>query len=166
MSSFAAILCTVQHYDIHLFLGASEFILLLNLTFVSFQLNKIKTLRNIRDYLNFLVRISHLKPPFTQAFNLPILILIRNFSQRGGFFIECGALDGETRSNTLVFEKELGWKGLLVEGDPKNFELVKKKNRKAWSANVCLSTKPYPNKVRGADGLWINDERTDVNSLH
>lgn len=30
--------------------------------------------------------------------------------QKGGFFIESGALDGETRSNTLFLEKELGWK--------------------------------------------------------
>ncbi|CAL4124962.1 unnamed protein product [Meganyctiphanes norvegica] len=67
--------------------------------------------------------------------------------QKNGFFIECGALDGETRSNTLVFEKELGWSGLLIEGDPKNFQLVQKKNRKAWSINTCLSSKPYPNTV-------------------
>ncbi|XP_047475703.1 protein Star-like isoform X3 [Penaeus chinensis] len=64
-----------------------------------------------------------------------------------GFFIECGALDGETRSNTLVFEKRYGWKGVLIEGDPKNFNLMKEKHRKAWSVNACLSTHPYPNTV-------------------
>ncbi|XP_068222502.1 uncharacterized protein [Palaemon carinicauda] len=67
--------------------------------------------------------------------------------QENGFFIECGALDGETRSNTLVFEKRLGWSGVLIEGDPKNFELVTKKNRKAWTVNGCLSTFSYPNTV-------------------
>ncbi|KAA0188379.1 hypothetical protein HAZT_HAZT007281 [Hyalella azteca] len=34
--------------------------------------------------------------------------------QRGGFFVECGGLDGELRSNTLFFERFRGWKGLVV----------------------------------------------------
>ncbi|XP_042870470.1 protein Star-like [Penaeus japonicus] len=67
--------------------------------------------------------------------------------QKDGFFVECGALDGETRSNTLVFEKRFGWKGILIEGDPKNFDLMKAKHRKAWTVNACLSTYPYPNTV-------------------
>ncbi|KAL7640214.1 UNVERIFIED_CONTAM: hypothetical protein RMT77_009628 [Armadillidium vulgare] len=67
--------------------------------------------------------------------------------KRNGFFIECGALDGETRSNSLVFEKWYGWEGVLIEGDPKNFKLVLQKNRKAWSVPACLSTLAYPNVV-------------------
>ena len=69
-------------------------------------------------------------------------------SQSGGFFIECGALDGETRSNTLVLEQELGWKGLLVEADLRNYDTLLTKHRKAWSVQACLSTVQYPNKVR------------------
>ena len=34
--------------------------------------------------------------------------------QQEGFFIEAGAYDGEEFSNSLYFEKEKGWKGLLV----------------------------------------------------
>ncbi|KAA0199613.1 hypothetical protein HAZT_HAZT008559 [Hyalella azteca] len=64
-----------------------------------------------------------------------------------GTEVECGALDGETRSNSLVFEKTLGWRGLLIEGDPKNYELVRKKNRKAWTVGACLSTKPHPHSI-------------------
>ena len=41
--------------------------------------------------------------------------------KRDGFFIECGALDGETRSNSLLFERFRGWTGLLVEADPVNY---------------------------------------------
>ncbi|RXG51209.1 Protein Star, partial [Armadillidium vulgare] len=66
---------------------------------------------------------------------------------RNGFFIECGALDGETRSNSLIFEKRYGWEGVLIEGDPKNFRLVLEKNRKVWSVPACLSTLAYPNAV-------------------
>lgn len=62
------------------------------------------------------------------------------------FFVECGALDGETRSNTLYFER-MGWNGLLIEADPLNFKKLVKKNRKAWSSNTCLSTKTYPTLV-------------------
>eukprot|EP01031_Cornospumella_fuschlensis_P032780 gene32780-39633_t len=35
--------------------------------------------------------------------------------QIGGTFLEIGALDGVTYSNTWFFEKKLGWKGILVE---------------------------------------------------
>ncbi|XP_069693717.1 uncharacterized protein [Periplaneta americana] len=67
--------------------------------------------------------------------------------QREGFFIECGALDGETRSNTLVFERHLNWSGLLIEADPLNFAKMVTKNRKAYLSPTCLSIKPYPMMV-------------------
>ena len=40
--------------------------------------------------------------------------------QTGGFFVECGALDGELRSNTLTLERDYGWRGVLIEADPEN----------------------------------------------
>lgn len=64
--------------------------------------------------------------------------------QEKGFFIECGALDGEIRSNTLFMEQNLGWEGVLIEADPENFEKVKHKNRKAWAVPACLSTLSTP----------------------
>ena len=45
--------------------------------------------------------------------------------KRNGFFIEAGALNGEMGSNSLSLEIDLGWSGLLAEGDPLNIELVK-----------------------------------------
>ena len=38
--------------------------------------------------------------------------------QWGGTFIEIGALDGISISNTLYFEKRWDWRGLLIEGHP------------------------------------------------
>lgn len=50
----------------------------------------------------------------------------------GGYFVEVGANDGITYSNTLLLEK-YGWKGILVEPDPRAFTLLVK-NRSA----ICL----------------------------
>jgi hypothetical protein len=69
-----------------------------------------------------------------------------------GFFIECGANDGELLSNTLELEKK-GWTGLLVEAHPELGKSLLKKNRKAWFADVCLS--PFNNitEIQLASGL-------------
>lgn len=61
-----------------------------------------------------------------------------------GFYVECGALDGETRSNTLMLERLRSWEGLLIEADPANYKLLKKKHRKAFTINACLSIYPFP----------------------
>lgn len=49
--------------------------------------------------------------------------------RRGGTFIEIGALDGVLHSNTLFFEKELEWKGTLVEANPEEFLKIMKGDR-------------------------------------
>ncbi|KAA0192444.1 hypothetical protein HAZT_HAZT007910 [Hyalella azteca] len=65
---------------------------------------------------------------------------------KGGIFIEAGALDGESMSNTLRLETHQGWSGLLVEADSVSFEKLLAKNRKSWSLNACLSPYPYPSQ--------------------
>ena len=42
---------------------------------------------------------------------------------KNGFFIEIGAYDGITYSNTYNLEKNKKWTGLLVEPTKENFEL-------------------------------------------
>ncbi len=61
-------------------------------------------------------------------------------SRRRGVFVEAGAADGESISNTLWLERELGWTGLLVEGLPSAFSELRKKRRRAWLAPVCVSS--------------------------
>ena len=44
--------------------------------------------------------------------------LQRYLDFRDGFFVEAGANDGYTQSNTFFLERKRGWRGLLVEGIP------------------------------------------------
>ncbi|KAK4310868.1 hypothetical protein Pmani_017601 [Petrolisthes manimaculis] len=80
-----------------------------------------------------------------QALNFILKTVVKLFKeQRGGFFVEAGAFDGEKGSNTLWLEKHQNWTGLLVEPDPYNFQKLVHKQRKAWASNTCLSPHPYP----------------------
>jgi len=45
---------------------------------------------------------------------------------KSGYFIELGANDGISQSNTMYLEKYLGWSGLLIEPHLPNFEKLKK----------------------------------------
>ena len=69
--------------------------------------------------------------------------------KRDGFFIEAGAWDGEYLSNTLFFERERNWAGLLVEANRLAFRtMVLRETRKgSLAANVCLSVNNYPRKM-------------------
>ena len=68
--------------------------------------------------------------------------------QENGFYVECGALNGEKGSNTLFFEKVRKWNGILIEADPSTFRDLKSKHRKAFAINACLNPNPYPARVR------------------
>jgi hypothetical protein len=61
------------------------------------------------------------------------------WGQTGGISIEMGALDGTpaTNSMTHALEDLFGWKRILIEGDPRHREGLKKSTR-AFSANVAI----------------------------
>ncbi len=44
-----------------------------------------------------------------------LFVLLETDSKRGGFFVEFGATDGVTLSNTYILEKAYGWHGILAE---------------------------------------------------
>ncbi len=46
-------------------------------------------------------------------------------NKKNGVFVDIGAHDGETFSNTYFYEKFLGWNGLCIEPNPKVFNLLK-----------------------------------------
>ncbi|XP_023321595.1 uncharacterized protein LOC111696271 [Eurytemora carolleeae] len=63
---------------------------------------------------------------------------------KNGFFIEAGADDFESDSNSVYFELKHDWSGILVEPNPTIFTLGLSKGRKAWSAGTCLGLTDKP----------------------
>lgn len=55
-----------------------------------------------------------------------------------GLFVEAGAYDGETWSNTLYLERFKNWTGLLIEPSVENYSILRSKNRNSISVNRCL----------------------------
>lgn len=59
-------------------------------------------------------------------------------NKKNGIFVDIGAHNGVTFSNSLYFENELGWTGICIEPMPKTFaELVQ--NRKSVCIQGCIS---------------------------
>jgi len=57
---------------------------------------------------------------------LEMLLIAGNISAAGKTFVELGAFDGKTYSNTWVLEHCFGWHGLLIEGSPDNFAALRR----------------------------------------
>lgn len=76
-----------------------------------------------------------------------------------GFFVESGALNGETDSNSLFYERQKGWTGLLVEPSPREYPILKAKQRHAYTFNGCLSPSGHEEllhfdpEVEGFEGI-------------
>ncbi len=73
------------------------------------------------------------------------LQLARYFSRRrGGTYIEAGANDGILQSNTYYLERHLGWKGLLIEPDPKLASECKMNRPRSQVIQSALVRSGYP----------------------
>ena len=71
--------------------------------------------------------------------------------KKNGFFIELGANDGLKQSNTAMFEKHLGWKGILIEPSLKGFELCKKNRPNSICLNCACVSKDYDDMYISGD---------------
>jgi FkbM family methyltransferase len=60
-------------------------------------------------------------------------------NKKDGFFLDIGAHDGMSFSNTYFFEKELGWKGICFEPLPHLFKKLKE-CRDCVCINACVSS--------------------------
>jgi len=68
--------------------------------------------------------------------------------RKNGFFVECGAYDGELYSNTVFFELKRNWTGLLLEVSQVHFQGILTRNRHTYSLNSCLSPIRAPKYFR------------------
>ena len=64
-----------------------------------------------RPLYEFFGNPKYSKPSYSDLDNK----LAKYLNFRGGFFIEVGANDGYSMSNTYYLEKILGWQGVLIE---------------------------------------------------
>ncbi len=56
---------------------------------------------------------------------------------RNGYFVEVGAGDGRTHSNTFALERDYGWSGIVVEANPKLASKLRQ-HRKCISMSACI----------------------------
>lgn len=82
--------------------------------------------------------------------------LIEHFvNYDNGFFVELGANDGLTQSNTAYFEKSRGWKGVLIEPSPNKFlECIK--NRSEKNHYACAACVDFEYSSRYVDMTYAN----------
>ena len=71
---------------------------------------------------------------------------------RGGFFLDSGAADGVTGSNTQLLEEKFGWTGICVEPNSAFFAALVK-NRRCQCVNCCLYDVEGPVEFVEADFL-------------
>ena len=85
---------------------------------------------------------THVGIPYHSQYGQDKIINERIFgSKRNGFFVDIGANDGITGSNTYFFAKELNWHGVCIEPQPDIFYKLAK-NRKSVCHNCAVSSKP------------------------
>ena len=101
---------------------------------------------------------SHLGPDFLKLMKLSksqfrqdLFALKELKIKKNGFFVEFGATDGVSGSNTFLLEKEFGYKGILAEPNPKQRKNIEKK-RNAIIVEECIWAKSGKNVNLTDDG--------------
>ncbi|MFA6263780.1 MAG: FkbM family methyltransferase [Candidatus Babeliales bacterium] len=83
-------------------------------------------------------------------------------NKQAGIFLDIGAHDGITLSNTYFFEHELGWKGICVEPLPSVFNQLQK-NRTCICLQGCVSN--FSGKAKFAEVISPNVETQMLSGL-
>lgn len=72
-------------------------------------------------------------------------------NKRNGFFVDIGAHDGISLSNSYFYEKELDWKGICVEPIPRVYQKLKK-NRTCECIHGCVYNRTGTVKFQQLEG--------------
>ena len=97
--------------------------------------------RNLRYvYLEQSRRLGFKPSPSLKGLDSAVFSVLPHLKEAPGFFIEAGANDGISQSNTYVLERDCGWQGLLVEPVPHLANLAER-YRKSEVLRVALGSK-------------------------
>lgn len=91
-------------------------------------------------------RVLQVLPHYRKSYALHDLDLklIPYLNFRNGYFVEVGANDGVNQSNTLYFEKYMGWNGLLIEAIPALAKQCQLNRPRCIVENCALVAFDYP----------------------
>jgi FkbM family methyltransferase len=87
--------------------------------------------------------------------------LEKHLNITNGFFVELGANDGVTQSNTLYFERYRSWRGVLVEPAPHNY-LKCRANRSPDTKVFCNACTSFAYEDRFVEIVYSNLMSTPI----
>ena len=70
-----------------------------------------------------------------------------------GVFVDVGAFDGHTHSNTKTFEEAFKWRGICIEPSPPNFGDLTQRRPRCTNYNAAVCLKPGTTLVYGEVGF-------------
>lgn len=74
---------------------------------------------------------------YKSQFGQDIFVLFQSDFKKNGFFVEFGATDGVSISNTYILEKKFGWHGILAE-PAKSWHKLLRENRNSIVDERCV----------------------------
>jgi FkbM family methyltransferase len=105
--------------------------------------------------INFSLSAIYYGQEFTEQDKFVNEYIFKN--KRNGVFVDIGAHNGITYSNTYFFESELDWTGICIEPIPERFVELQK-NRKCKCIQGCISDIPGKSQLLLVSSPCVNTE--------
>ena len=124
---------------------------------------------NKKTYIGFLEYLAAQKMFSTSQLSQDLFVSYFAELKKNGFFVEFGATNGVTLSNTYIFEKYCNWTGILAEPLPFwHNDLIK--NRKCIIDKRCIFSesnlkKKFVNTYESPELSGLEDELKDYSSM-